>query len=110
MAHHARLRVGKRLDRAARIGLSERHVTAREDPAARVENVIAQDDVLAGNVRLVLAAVVVQSDHAAVGRRALRPVDPSALECELLGGMIAGGKAGDEWRDLAALRVDRHDA
>ena len=47
---------------------AEGRVAARHLPAAGVEHVIAQLDVLARNVLLVRAAAVIATDDAAVGR------------------------------------------
>src|SRR6266478_5415869 len=78
------------LDRRARACRAERGVTAGEDPAAGIERIVAQHDVLAGDVLLIGAVAIVAADDAAVGRRALRPVDKPALEGELLARMVAG--------------------
>ena len=72
-------------------------IAARIFAAARVKDVLAERDVLAGDVVLVHAAAVVAPDDAGVGRRALRPVDPVVLDVDLLGRMIAGGQPRDEW-------------
>src|SRR5439155_10575391 len=50
-------------------------IAAGEVAVARVERVVAQLDVLAGNVVLVAASSVVMPRHARVRGRALRPVD-----------------------------------
>ena len=63
---------------------AELRVAARHHPATRIEHVLAQHDVLARNVWLTRAAAVVAADDAAVGGRALRPVDPIILERQLL--------------------------
>src|ERR1700693_2663808 len=87
----------------------KRRIAAGGDAAARIEHVLAQGDVLTGYVGLVLAAAIVASDNAAIGGRALRPVDPTLLECELFGRMIAGRQLGDERRDSPRIRIDGHD-
>src|SRR5437899_9800111 len=57
---------------------------------SRVEDIIAQHDILAGNVLLVRAVAVVPPDDAAVGRRPLRPVDPPTLKRQLFRRVVAG--------------------
>jgi len=73
----ARERVEKGWDRAPRILRVERRVAARELTISRIEDVLAERDILARDIGLVLAAAIVETDNAAVGRRPLRPVDPS---------------------------------
>src|SRR2546425_10198718 len=85
-------------------------VAAGANPTGGGEGIVAQLDVLTRNVLLVGAATVVEAYHAGVGRRTLRPVDPAVLELELLGWMVTGGQAGDEWRDRVRPDVDDHDA
>src|SRR5436190_8122036 len=88
LSNLAVLGVEERFDRPARIGHPERRVTAGMHATAGVEHVVTQHNVLAGYVGLIQAAVVVAPDHAAVGRRPLRPVDPPVLERELFGWMV----------------------
>ena len=69
------------------------------------------DDVLARDIGLVLAAAIVEPDDAAVGRRALRPVDPPvSSECELLGRVVTGRQVGDKRGDRPGRRVHDTDA
>ena len=89
---------------------AERGISAGKDPVAGIEYVVAQHDVLTRDVLLVSAAAVVATDHAAVGRRALRPVDPVTLERQLFRRMVAGRQAGDERSDVPRHGVDGHDA
>ena len=90
-------------------GHAEGRVAACLYPAARVEHVLAQLDILARNVWLVRAAAVVATDDAAVGGRALRPVDPVILERELLRRMVARGQTRDEWRNRPGHWIHGHD-
>src|ERR1051326_1632197 len=76
----------KRMNRRPWALLAEFGIPARFNPAARVKHVVAQNDVLAGNVLLIRATAVVAPHDAAVRGGALRPVDPAILEGELLGG------------------------
>ena len=96
--------------RCAGASHAEGGIPARHHSATRVEDVLAEHDVLTGNVLLVLSAAVVSADDAAVGRRPLRPVDPPVLEGELLGRMVAGRQRGDERRDPSGERIDGDDA
>src|SRR5207249_5610548 len=84
-------------------------VPACLDPTSGVEEIVAEDDVLTRDIRLVHAAAVVATDHTRVGRRPLGPVDPATLESDLLGRVIAGRQAGDERAD-APIRIHDHDA
>src|SRR5256884_1928663 len=59
---------GEGLHRGSGLRNTEGGVTAALHAVARVEYVLAQHDVLAGDVGLILTTAVVQSDHAAVGR------------------------------------------
>src|SRR5690349_5056603 len=88
---------------------AERRVAARHHPATRIEHVLAQLDILTRNVWLVRAAAVVATDDAAVGGRALRPIDPVILERKLLGRMITCGQARDEWRNRPGQWIHGHD-
>src|SRR5579871_6046810 len=99
----------ERLDSGSRPLNAERRIAARLR-RARVEHVLAQDDVLAGNVLLILASAVIQADDAAVGGGTLRPVDPAVAERELFAGVVARRQSGDERRDLAGLGVDGHNS
>src|SRR5438552_11602739 len=83
------------LDGATRILFAKWRVAAGLHPAARVEHVVAERDVLAGDVRLIRAAAIVTTDHAGIGRRPLRPIDPPSLELHLLRGMVAGRQPHD---------------
>jgi len=66
--------------------------------------------ILAWDIGLVLTAAIVEPDYAAVGRRSLRPVDPSIFECELFGRVIASRQVGNERGDLAGHRIDYDNA
>jgi len=110
LSNRAGKRVEERRYRCAGLGYAKGGVAAGHDPATRVENIVAQLDVLARDIRLVLAAAIVTADDAAVGRRPLRPVDPPVLEGELLGRMVAGRQRGDERRDPSGERIDGDDA
>src|SRR5260370_6535804 len=57
---------------------------------SRVEDIIAQHDILARDVLLVGAAAIVATHDAAVGRRPLRPVDPPTLERQLFRRVVTG--------------------
>src|SRR5262249_59844468 len=98
------------LDGLAAIVRVERRVAARLHPAARVEQIVAERDVLTGDIGLVRAAAVVAADHARVGGRALGPVDPAVLEGDLLRRMVAGRQLGDERRHLAVVGIHDDDA
>ena len=71
-------RVEERRYRRARLGYTEGRVTTGKDPTARVEDIVAQRNVLTGDIGLVRAVAVVETDNAAVGGRSLRPLDPPA--------------------------------
>src|SRR5260221_4792495 len=88
---------------------TEGRVAAGHDAFAGIEHIVAQDDVLAGYVLLILAVAVIETDHAAVGCGSLRPVDPPVVESELLGRMVPGRQIGDERGYRAVLGVDGHD-
>src|SRR5437016_3592044 len=88
----------------------EGRITTGFYSAARVEDVVAQHDILTWNILLIGAASIVTTDDAAIGRRSLRPVDPSAVECQLLGWMIARRQLRDESRGDSASRIDDDDA
>src|SRR5262249_8712072 len=90
----------------------ERHIAARcyKGTEARREYVLTERDVLTGNVRLVLATIIVEADVPAIGGRALRPIDPAIFERELLGWMIAGRQTGDKRRNDPGIQVDGNDA
>src|SRR5215471_2490230 len=85
-------------------------ISASKDPSAGIEDVVAQHDVLTWDVVLVGAAAVVATDYAAVGRRALRPVDEITLERELFRRMVAGRQARDEGSDFPRHGINGHDA
>src|SRR6058998_2000694 len=105
-------------DSAAFIGGAKRRVAARLHtlgavrPGARAgrKRVLAQHDVLTGNVRLVETSVIVATHDAGIGRGSLRPVEPLALEGELLRGVVTGREVGDERRDEPGDGLDGHDA
>src|SRR6516165_6588236 len=80
-----------------------------EGAQARWEYILAQGDVLTGDLRLILPLVIIETDDPAIGGRALRPVDPATFERELLGRMVPRRQAGDK-RGHCSLRVDDHDA
>src|SRR4249920_907570 len=84
---------------------AEGRVAARLYPAARIEHVLAQLDVLARNVWLIRAAAVVATDDSAVGGRTLRPVDPVILERKLLRRMITRWQTRDKWRNRPGHRI-----
>src|SRR5262249_11292684 len=75
----------------------------------RGERVLAERDVLTGDVLLVGAATVVETHHTRVGGGPLRPVEEAVLERELLSRVISGRQPGDEWRDQPTVRIDRDD-
>src|SRR5438270_469559 len=64
-------RAFKRLNRRAGALRTEGGVAARLHAASRVEHVVAQHDVLTRNVLLILAAAIIATHYAAVGRREL---------------------------------------
>src|SRR5262249_55244939 len=92
-----------------RLLCAEGRVAACLNPAARIEHVLAQRDILARNVWLVQATTVVATDEPAVGGRALRPVDPITLERQLLRRMITGWQARNKWRNRPGYWIDSHD-
>lgn len=88
----------------------ERRVAARELTITRREHVLAQRDVLARDIGLVLATAIVETDNAAVGRRSLGPVDPSVTpESQLLGRMVTGRQVDDERVNYPGHRVHGND-
>src|SRR5262249_7737126 len=89
---------------------AEGRIPARGNPSAGVEYVVAQYDVLTRDVLLISAAAVVTTDHAAVGRRALGPVDVPILDRKLFRRVVAGRQARDEGSDLSGHGVDGDDA
>ena len=84
---------------------AECRITARRYSFSRYEYVIAQNDILTRDIRLICAATIVQSNDAAVGCRALRPINPPIFERELFRRMIASGQSGDERVHLSGIRV-----
>src|SRR5262249_47992655 len=104
------LRVRESRNRGARRLYPKRHVAAGCYPSPRLEYILAQGDVLTGDLRLILPTVIIATDDPAIGGRALRPVDPGTFERELLGRMVSGGQAGDKRGHCSRLRVDDHDA
>src|SRR5262249_25754641 len=103
-------RIEEGRDRSPLLLLAEWRIAAGFEPAARIEHVVAQDDVLARDVGLVGAASIGEADDAAVGRRTLRPINPAAFERQLLGRIVAGGQVADELRHLASEEVEDDDA
>ena len=99
LSNLSRERVEERRYRRARLGYTERRVTAGKYSAARVEHVVAQRDCLARDISLVRAATVVAAHDTAVRRRSLRPVDPAAFEGQLFGWVVAGRQVGDKRGD-----------
>src|SRR5207245_309952 len=77
---------------------------------ARGPEVVAELDVLAGDVVLVATAAVVVAGDTRVGRRALRPVHETVLHLQHLGRMVARRQANDERAQLAGVEAGRHDA
>src|SRR5258708_21907006 len=61
-----------------------RRVPACQMAVAGVERVLAEHDVLARDILLVLAMAVVWTDYAGGGLRPFRPVDPAVFEGDLL--------------------------
>src|SRR6516162_2878617 len=100
LSNLSRERVEEGLYDSPRVLRVERGVATRKLSAARSEHVVAQGDVLARDIGLVLTTAIVETDDAAVGGRSLRPVDPPAFECELLGRMVTRWQVGDERCDL----------
>src|SRR5271165_5344761 len=75
LPNQTRERVEERRYCSARLLLAEGGIAARSQlgrSKARNEDVVAELDVLARNVRLILAAAVVEPNDPAVGRRPLR--------------------------------------
>src|SRR5215813_7977872 len=63
----------------SRLLFAERGITASSylrRSKARDKDILAQRDILARDIRLVLAHIIVETNDPAVGRRPLRPVDP----------------------------------
>src|SRR6516164_2442438 len=106
-----RLRVHESRNRGARRLYPKRLVAAGcyQGAQARWEYILAQGDVLTGDIRLMRPTAIIETDDPAIGGRALRPVDPVTLERELLGRMVPGRQAGDK-RGHSSLRVDLYDA
>ena len=86
-----------------------RRVPAREMTIAGVERVLAEHDVLTGDVLLVEASTIVVTDDAGVRGRPLRPVDPAALERQLLRRVVARRQVGDERHHLSRRRIHSDD-
>src|ERR1700730_12074629 len=89
---------------------AEWRIAAGRHAAARIENIVAEGDLLAGDIRLVCTAAIVAADYAAICRRSLRPIDPAVVERQLFGRVVAGWQSADEWRDHPGRRVDRDNA
>src|SRR5215468_5336084 len=106
------LRVHESRNRGALRLYSKRHVAAGcyEGAQARWEYILAQGDVLTGDIRLILPTVIIETDDPAIGGRALRPVDPATFERELLGRVVPRRQASDKRGHCSQLRVDDHDA
>src|SRR5467141_4331750 len=94
----------------ARAVRAEVRIPARRHTTTRVEYMTAQRNVLTRDVMLIGATAVVATDHAGVGRRPLRPVNPAVFEGDLLRRMVSRGQTGDEPGDVPGLRVHGHDA
>src|SRR6516162_4949131 len=106
------LRVRESRNRAALVLFPKRHVAAGcyEGAQARYEYILAQGDVLTGDIGLILPTVIIETDDPAIGGRALRPVDPGPFERELLARMVPRRQAGDKRGHCSRLRVDDYDA
>src|SRR5437763_1213607 len=99
--------------RGSRLLRAERGITASSylrRSKAGDEDILTQRDILARYIRLILAVIIVETNHPAVGRRPLRPVDPSAFERELLGRVVTRRQVGDERCDLPGHRIHGDDA
>src|SRR6266446_5088846 len=70
----------------------------------------AQRNVLTRDVMLIGATAVVATHNPGVGRGALRPVDPTILEGDLLRRVVAGRQSGNERGNLPGLGIYGHDA
>src|SRR5262249_21177865 len=75
----------------------------------RREYIVAEHDVLTGDVLLAEPAPVVIADHTRVGRRSLRPVDMITLKGDLLVWVVSGGETRDEGGHEPAVRIHRDD-
>src|SRR6202011_3748593 len=85
-------------------------VATGQFPAAGVEQVFAEHDILTRDIGLVRPAAIVTADDTAIGRRPLRPVDPATFKGQLFRRMVTGRQSGNERRDLPRHRVDDDDA
>jgi len=104
-------RVEEGLDGGAGLLHAKGGIAARGHPVTRTEDVLAECDVLTRDIGLVLPAAIVEADHTAVCRRALRPVDPPvAPECQLFGRVVAGRQIGDERGHCTGHRVHGDDS
>src|SRR5262249_13348114 len=74
------------------------------------EDILTQRDILARDIRLILAVIIVETNDPAISRRPLRPVDPSAFERELLGRVVPRRQVGDKRCDLSGHRIHGDDA
>src|ERR1700674_6063567 len=79
-------------------------------PTAGVKYVVAQHNVLTGDIVLVCAAAVITTHHAAVGCGPLRPIDPVGIEGQLFRWVVAGRQLGNEGGNFPTVWVDDHDA
>src|SRR5580700_4000709 len=104
------LRVRKSPYSGPRLLYAEGFIPACRFRSTRREYVLAQSDVLTGDIGLIEAAIIVKPNDPAVRRRALRPVDPASVEGQLLGRMIASRQTRDERTHDPRVRIDDHDA
>src|SRR5689334_12424438 len=90
--------------------LAERGIAASSYPRTRDEDILTQRDILARDIRLIRAVIIVETNNPAIGRRPLRPVDPPAFERELLGRVVTRRQVCDEWCDLPGHWIHGDDA
>src|ERR1700730_14915258 len=89
---------------------AKRGVATGQFPAAGVEQVFAEHDILTRDIGLIRAAAIVTADDTAIGCRPLRPVDPATFKYQLFRRMVSSGQSGNETRDWPRHRVDDDDA
>src|SRR6516165_6692937 len=77
------------------VRVPERGEAAGKIPVAGIEDILAQGDVLAGNLGL----PSIGGDDAIIGRSADAPVDPAAVKRQLSG--RAAGQPGDQLGDFS---------